>query len=251
MRAAVLFLNVVILSFVGNAQWPTSTRTDSALSINYGFEANAVTFDDGSVIFSHGYSRYQYLTKFDAKGYAPWFNPVIINNHDSANGGNWPMVNDGAGGIIMILGDRRGATYDSIGRAVTNPIWMQHVDSNGTERWGAGARVAPNDTSAKFAWLTTDGDGGVILVTMESSWAFPGALNYSRTRARRVDQNGQVLWVRTLDSSADIRLHIYVDKVSRAGRFIYIDGMRYFQPGRETYLTRIIDTSGNVPSYSP
>ncbi len=251
MRYMRILFAFLFTAFIAHAQWPTSTRTDSALSINYGFEVNAVTFDNGSVIFSHGYSRYQFLTKFDGAGYTPWFNPVLINNHDSANGGNWPMISNGAGGIIMILGDRRGATYDSMGIARTNPIWMQHVDSNGTERWGTGVRVAPADGSAKFAWITSDGAGGAILVTLESSWAFPGALNYSRMRARRANRNVQVLWVRTLDSSADIRLHIYVDHVRRAGRFIYIDGMRYFQQGRETYLTRIIDTSGNVPMYSP
>ena len=252
MRTQLTFALSALLVSATQAQWPTSTLTDSALSINYGFEANAVVSNDGSVIFSHGYDRWQFLTKFDARGYPRWANPILINNHDSCNGGNWPMVSDAAEGVIMILGDRRGATFDSMGRALTNPIWMERVDSNGIESWGAGGvRVAPNEGSATFAWLTTDGAGGAVLITMESSWAFPGALNFSRVRARRISRNGEVRWVRTLDSSAVIDLYFRVNKVSRAGRFIYIDGIRYFQPQVETYLTRIIDTSGVVPAYSP
>lgn len=252
MKIQLAFLLTVLLVSGSHAQWPTSTLTDSALSINYGFEANAVVFDDGSVVFSHGYDRWQFLTKFDARGYRRWPNPILINNQDSCNGGNWPMVSDGAKGIIMILGDRRGATFDSMGRALTNPIWMERVDSNGIESWGAGGvQAAPNEGAATFAWLTTDGAGGAILITMESSWAFPGALNFSRVRARRIGRDGEVRWVRTLDSSAVIDLYFLVNRVSRAGRLIYIDGIRYFQPQVETYLTRIIDTSGIVPAYSP
>jgi hypothetical protein len=94
MRYAGTVFVLLFTTYGTHGQWPTSTRTDSALRINYGFEANAVVFDDGSVIFSHGFSRYQYLTKFDARGYATWFNPSLINNHDSCNGGTWPMVSD-------------------------------------------------------------------------------------------------------------------------------------------------------------
>jgi hypothetical protein len=156
---------------------------------------------------------------------------------------------------IVVLGDRRGVTYDNMGIIRANPIWMQHIDSNGTEHWGtSGVQAAPNgphDRSAKFAWLTTDGAGGAILVTLESSWWWPGAMNNSRLRARRINSQGLVLWVQTLDSTADVNLLFYVNKVSRAGKFMYIDGYRYYQPSSETNLTRIIDTNGNVPMYSP
>jgi len=84
MRYMRILFAFLFTAFIAHTQWSTSTRTDSALSINYGFEANAVTFDDGSVIFSHGYSRYQFLSRFDARGHATC-NPVIIINHDSVN----------------------------------------------------------------------------------------------------------------------------------------------------------------------
>ena len=247
-------MSLIALMWIGvstQAQWPTSTATTNALIINYGFEANAVVFENGSVVFSHGFDRWQYLTKFDSRGYAVWPNPILINSQDSCNGGNWPMVSDGAHGLVMLLGDRRGATFDSMGYAVTNSIWMQHIDSSGLEQWGAGIRVAPPDSTAKFVWITTDGARGAICVTLESSWNFPSARNFSRLRARRVSREGQVRWVRTLDSLASIDLHIRVNKVSRAGMYIYIDGERYFQPQVQTDLTRIIDTSGTVPNFSP
>lgn len=251
-----MFILILMLSLPSNlsAQWSTSTLTGNALVINYGFQARVTTMGDGSSIFAHGLYNSVYLTKLDPRGYRVWGQqPIIAHYNDSSgNTGANAIVSDGAGGAIVEWADLRGATFDTNGVPQTSAIYVQHVDSSGSIRWPSdGVLVVPASGGWKWEWLVTDGVGGAVCVFMESSWGYPGALNRSRLGAARVNRNGEILWERTLDSSYSYDLPIFPTGAERGGRYIYIDGYRYYQPSNETYFTRIVDTSGVVPVHSP
>gem|GEM_PF-2002586 len=236
------------------SQWTTSPLTDSASVINYGFDARVLTFDDGSSIFSHGITNSVYLTKLDSRGYRVWGQqPIVAHYNDTSDfGGGALIVSDNAGGAIVGWNDHRGATINPSTLDYYNDAWyMQRVDASGTIRWrSGGVLVVPPITGRKGGDIVTDGAGGAIFAARESGFGYPGAPNRERLFAARVNGNGEKLWEITLDSSLQAS-RIFFQGVVRAGRYIYINVMRYYTPTQETYLTTIIDTSGIIPVYSP
>src|SRR5262245_27089922 len=110
-----LLILAIISAFdpIAYAQWPTSTSTDSALVINYGFRADVVTFNDGSSIFSHGIENTVYVQKFDPAGYRVWPGIVVAHDNDSSDfDGGSLIVSDSNGGAVLGWEDHRGAYWD-------------------------------------------------------------------------------------------------------------------------------------------
>ncbi len=256
MRPATSYLILAFLLFSRlqiHAQWSTSPSTSDALIINYGFEARVLVFDDGSSIFSHGVTNSVYLTKLDLNGYRVWGQqPVVAHYNDTSDfGGGALIVSDNDGGALVGWNDHRGATRNPITLDYYNDAWyMQHVDANGIIRWrSGGVLVVSPMTGRKGGGLVTDGAGGAIYAAREVGFGYSGAPNRERLFATRVNSNGDKLWEVTLDSSLDAN-RIYFQSVVRAGRYVYINVMRYYTPTQETYLTRIIDTSGSESVWS-
>jgi hypothetical protein len=249
-----LFFFSFCIPHVLHGQWSTSTPTSNALIINYGFEARVLTFDDGSSIFSHGITNSVYLTKLDPRGYRVWGpQPVVAHYNDTSDfGGGALIVSDNAGGTIVGWNDHRGAAINPITLDYYNDAWyMQRVDASGAVRWrSGGVLVVPPITGRKGGDIVTDGAGGAIFAGSEFGFVYPGAPNRERLFAARVNSNGEKLWEITLDSSLEAN-RIFFQGVVRAGRYIYIDVMRYYTPTQETYQTRIVDTLGVESPYSP
>jgi hypothetical protein len=231
-----------------HAQWPTSTLTDSALVINYGFTARVVTFDDGSSIFCDGLANTVYLTKLDTRGYKVWPGGFIIAHaNDSSNfGGGGDIISDGAGGAIVGWQDNRGALYDTtLGVYLNCAYYVQHVDAAGIVRWQQrGVEALSPSGGRNGGRIVTDGSGGIIYAGAQVGFGYPGAPNRSRLVALRVNREGQKLWERTLDSSYSENLPIYLSSLERAGRYIYIDYYKYIPPQIDIDLTMIVDTTG-------
>lgn len=232
------------------AQWSTSTLTDSALVINYGFIARVVTFDDGSSIFCDGLANTVYLTKLDTRGYKVWPGGfVIAHANDSSDfGGGGDIISDGAGGAIVGWQDNRGALYDTtLGVYLNCAYYVQHVDAGGLVRWQQrGVEALSPSGGRNGGRIVTDGSGGVIYAGVQVGYGYPGAPNRSRLLALRVNGDGQKIWERTLDSSYSENLPIYLSSLERAGRYIFVDYYKYIPPQIDIDLTMIIDTTGSL-----
>ncbi len=228
------------------AQWPTSTRTDSSLHINYGISGRMITFDDGSSIISHGVENTVFVQKFDPEGYRVWPDIVVAHDNDSSDflGGS-RIVSDGSGGAVLLWEDYRGAIWDSINSQYINEaFYMQRVDRDGNVAWQeGGVLVVPPDSGTKAGRVASDGTGGAIVVAVEGGFNYPGAPNRERLFAARVGPNGTKLWDVTLESSTnggDLNLY----DVDRAGRFVYVDYGDSRYPPLGQHFTWIVDTAG-------
>ncbi len=251
-RFATILLLFFCLPSVQYAQWPTSTRTDSALVINFGFQAEVLTFEDGSSIFSHGVSNSVYLTKLDSRGFRVWPQYVVAHRNDSSRfSGGALIISDGAKGAIVGWADYRGALINpNNGQFYNNAFYMQKVDSTGVVRWRNGGVVAiPAISGSKGGMIVTDGAGGAIYATSEKGFDYPGAPNRERLVAVRINRNGQKLWETTTDTSL-LPNKILFSGVVRAGRYVYIRFLDYRVNTLGEYFTRIVDTSGIVSSIS-
>ncbi len=246
----VTLLLALLLAIVSHAysQWPTSTLSDSALVINYGFTARGLTFDDGSSIFCHGVENSVFLTKLDSRGYKVWPGGyVVAHANDSSNFfGGGQIVSDGAYGAITAWVDYRGATFDTIsGNYLNWTFYGQHVAANGTVQWqSGGVRFLSPLSGSKNGRFITDGNGGIIFIGNETGFGYPGAPNWWRLFAVRLNRYGQKLWERTIDSSTSQQLPIYLRSAVRAGKNIYTNYYKYVQLGSSIDLTIIIDTTG-------
>lgn len=252
------FLLFSILPFCYSySQWSTSTRTDSALWVGTGgFNASAVTYDDGSIIICSGPWSTINLLKLDAKGYRVWPNIVTAHYNDSTDTeGGASIISDGAGGAIALWGDHRGAFQDSVeGEYFNNAIYIQRVDSSGVVRWApGGVLVAPPPNGKKFGSFTSDGAGGTIISWVEYGVNTPNPTGLSALKASRYNADGQKLWEVTLDSMYDTLYwarRITFQNIVRAGRYVYVDYIKWPISSSEIYITRIIDTSGVAPADS-
>jgi len=236
------------------SQWPTSTQTDSALWIGTGgFNASAVTFDDGSIIICSGPWSTINLLKLDPRGHRVWPDIVTAHYNDSTDAeGGADIVSDGAGGAIMLWGDHRGAYQDSVeGEYLNHALYIQRVDSNGRVQWTpGGVLVAPPHTGKKIHGLTTDGAGGTVVSWGENAYGYPDAPNIDNLKAARFNSDGQKLWEVLLDSISRPSGIIF-QNITRAGKYVYIDYIKWPPVGGpETYITRIIDTAGVIPTDS-
>jgi hypothetical protein len=245
-RAATL-LTLFLFPAYHYAQWPTSTNTDSALVINYGFVANVQTFDDGSSIFCHGLDNTIYLQRFDERGYRVW-NPSIVVAHDnpaSDYGGGAAVHSDGAKGVIMLWADHRGAYFNpSTGQYANSALYIQKADSNGVIRWPQGGiLVSPPQKGLQGGGAVADGQGGTIIFWIAQGFDYPNAPNRDELHLARFDANGQRLWERLIDSSS-VRYTLFYDAANaivRAGRKVYLGYYRY-NPDRHVRV--VVDIGG-------
>jgi hypothetical protein len=245
-RSMTMLASLALCSVPAGAQWSTSTSTNDALVIDYGFFARALVESDGSSIFCHGPDNSVYLTRLDERGFRLWPQPVVAHYNDSTdNGGGGLIVSDGERGAIILWEDHRGAYRDpSSGEYMNEALYLQCVDSSGVVRWApGGVPVAPAYTGRKAAIAATDGNGGVVVAWTESSFFFPGATNREVLKAARFDGQGARRWERAIDSTDRIGFRQILSHV-RAGSFAYVHYVSYDSVVTGTGLSALLDTNG-------
>ena len=120
------------------------------------------------------------MHRVDKYGYRPWSDKIIIAGELDEQS-NAKIIEDGEGGVIVSYGDR--IMFD------TYRLRIQKVDSNGNFLWGqTGIRVSVVDTGQSVQRIVSDGNGGCVIVWMESN------VGNAEYRMNRIDRNGQRVW---------------------------------------------------------
>jgi|GEM_PF-2151620 len=188
-------------------QW--SNDPNNNLIVGYGLNPELCSDSAGGcyITYEVGYPSKLYLHRVDKYGYQPWGDKRIIAGELDEQS-NAKIIEDGEGGVIVSFGDR--IMFDSY------RLRIQLVDSNGSFLWGdAGTRVSIVDTVQGSQRIVTDGDGGCVIVWIES--------DASEYRINRIDRNGQRVW-------SDSGLYIQSDYNSTPPRLIRAsDGSYYVQ----------------------
>ena len=208
MRNLLIIISVLLLNGINlYSQW--STEPNNNLVIGYGLNPELCSDSAGGcyITYEVGYPSKLYLHRVDKYGYQPWGDKRIIAGELDEQS-NAKIIEDGEGGVIVSYGDR--IMFDSY------RLRVQKVDSNGNFLWGpTGFRVSIVDTIQGSQRIVTDGNGGCVIVWIES--------DTSQYRINRIDRNGQRVW-------SDSGLYIQSDYNSTPPRLIRAsDGNYYVQ----------------------
>jgi hypothetical protein len=133
----------------------------------------AVGDDDGGIVLAWGDSDSRNITRLGPDGSTIW------TLEDFTSWSVLGMVEDGSGGVILLLYDR------------DDRVYAQRVNSDGLLLWGTeGVRVGTiGDTYNPRASIASDGAGGAVIVWQEKSDTD------MKIRAQRVSAEGKNLWV--------------------------------------------------------
>ncbi len=123
-----------------------------------------------------------YAQRIDAKGNISWMEngvPVCTmpEKQDKPR-----IISDGAGGAIITWHDVRSGSgnYD---------IYAQRIGADGTPQWADnGIPVCTEVNAQDSPCITTDGDGGAIIVWQDFR------TNYADLYAQRINKDGELLW---------------------------------------------------------
>lgn len=227
-------------------QWSTSTLPESALFVCPGFWSHAVTFDDGSSIVAGTYSTAIYLQKLDPSGRKTWQSPTVALWNDSSNlGGGAETRTDGDGGTIISWIDERGAYSDQY-FYYNSALYAQRIDKFGTVLWDSGGvLVSPLQAGNKLGDFIPDGIGGVFFGLIEVGYHYPSAPNVSLLHMYRYNANGQKILDRIIDTVNSRWINF--QSFNRVDKYLYFE---YYLDSTSTYITRIVDSSGNSPNDS-
>lgn len=115
--------------------------------------------------------------------WAPHGLPVSLERGDQAS----PQAeSDGRGGFVVTWADQRGGDTD---------LYAQSIDTTGALRWSAsGVEVVGGPGEQSPAGLVTDGEGGVILLWIDTGDPNATVAPPTNLNAQRLDADGDVRW---------------------------------------------------------
>jgi hypothetical protein len=206
------FYLILILLLATNLQAQWSNDPNNNLMIGYGLNPELCSDSNGGcyIIYEAGYPAELFLHRIDEYGYQPWGDKRIISG-ELEEQMSAKIIEDGEGGVMVSYGDR--ILFNSF------RLRVQKVDSNGNFLWGStGVRVSVTETRQSVQRLVTDGDGGCVIVWIDT---------LAKYKINLINRFGQRVWS---DSGKVIGVDEYYDKpqLVRASDGYYYVNIREF-----------------------
>ena len=125
-----------------------------------------------------------YAQRINADGTIPWTNNGVAIC-TAANDQTQPLiVNDGAGGAIIVWMDSRRRNYNY-------SIYAQKLNATGTVQWTSDGIAVCTTSANQFSWsIVSDGAGGAIIALVDYSNGFSNSDIY----VQHIDAGGTVQW---------------------------------------------------------
>jgi len=170
-----------------------------------------------------------HLQRLSPSGARLWGDYVTISN----TGGEWgqKLIPDGQGGAIITWVDDRGATG--------NDIYIQRVDSNGNELWGAGDVVVCDASGSQHCPRIIPASSGAIVM-----WQDRRDGSNRQIFAQKVDSSGTPQWladgVCVFDGNSDSYEHGIASDGAGGAIITWID------KADDNVYARRIGSSGNL-----
>ena len=125
-----------------------------------------------------------YAQRINADGTIPWTNNGVAIC-TAANDQTQPLiVNDGAGGAIIVWMDSRRRNYNY-------SIYAQKLNATGTVQWTSDGVAVCTTSANQFSWsIVSDGAGGAIIALVDYSNGFSNSDIY----VQHIDAGGTVQW---------------------------------------------------------
>lgn len=122
-----------------------------------------------------------YAQKVDSSGTMQWTSNGVAVSVKAYHQGNPKMINDGAGGAILVWEDSINGSWD---------IYVQRISNTGAAMWTSGGVAICNAIDSQVnPKLRTDGAGGAII-----TWQDKRSGNDYDIYAQRINASGMVQW---------------------------------------------------------
>lgn len=113
--------------------------------------------------------------------------PSVNTAVSSSTGSNPRSIADGTGGVITVYDEQ---VYDGV--TTKRSLYAQGLSAMGVVKWGTnGIKVTTSPANILDKMITTDGNGGVIVIWIEEQ--VPGSYT-SKIYSQRIDNSGNKLW---------------------------------------------------------
>ena len=185
---ALWFLVTINLHRLVIAAWYSNPRENTAICTATGQQSFPQIVSDGSggAIITWEDTRNVhfdiYAQRIDAHGNVLWTKDGVPICTAPENQTKPKIISDDAGGAIITWQDIRGGKSNS-------DVYAQHINAEGKLLWTEnGIPICTEVNSQNSPCITTDGDGGVIIIWQDLR------TNYADLFAQRINKTGELLW---------------------------------------------------------
>ncbi len=189
-----LYLYLLLVLFIyslTHAQWSNDPTVNTPICTAPNIQGKPAIVNDGSggAIMAWDDDRANtfnndiYAQKVDASGTVQWAADGVAICTAAGYQTDVFVINDGAGGAIVVWNDRRNG-FPNL------DVYAQHINSSGNVLWTTNGIAVCNDINYQFVNdVISDGSGGAIIV-----WEDYRSGSTSDIYAQRIDNSGNLLW---------------------------------------------------------